>query len=337
MTRPAFHSIALAAAALLLAAAAVAQSADRSHDFVFSAYKDMTLRSPDRIGRIADPAETAPAANRFDGIRALTWASAAGECGSETWGEVEAQRVAEANMADLARAGIGYILSVGGPAGVFTCASDAGFERFLIRYTSPTLLGVDFDIDVRSSSQQIRQLVQRMQAAQRRHPQLRFSITLATRAASDGSRASLDATGQEVLRAAREAGWADFFVNLKVMNYGAADPALCVVVDGRCDMAASAMQAARNVEAAHRVPLARIELTPMIGRNEVAANIFTPEDALRLGRFAREQGLGGLHYRSLDRDAPCIGPAEAAAKDCHGLAGVPPGHFGRALNPMQPP
>ena len=339
MNHLAFTTRALAAAALLLAAAAL--GAERPRDFVFSAYKLLGARPLSPPERISRPAEGAPPADRValatlpDGLRALTWAFATGECGHETWGGLDPQRVSEANVAEFARAGIGYILSAGGPDGVFSCASDEGFERFLARYDSPLLLGVELDIDGRSKAAQIGPLVQRVLAAQRRHPQLRFSFTLATLAASDGSRAGLDTTGQAVLRAAREVGLSGFFVNLKVADYGDARPAHCVVMDDRCDMAASAMQAARNLEAAQRVPLARIELTPTIGRSDGAGSEFNPEDATRLARFVREQGLGGLHFWSLDRDLPCA--AAAAGNECHGLAGVPPGRFQRALEAELPP
>jgi len=333
MIRPAVTIRFLAVAAVLLAAAA--HGAERSSDFVFSAYKLLGTRplaAPERISR---PTEQPPPADRValvaspDGIRALTWAFATGECGQETWGGLGGQRVADANVADFARAGVGYVLSAGGPVGVFSCASDEGFERFLARYDSPLLVGAELTLDDRYKAPQIAQLVRRVLVAQQRHPQLRFGFALSTIAASDGSRAGLDATGQTVLRAAREIGLNGFFVNLKVADFGDARPAHCVVMDGRCDLAASAMQAARNLEASHRVPLARIELTPTIGRQPGAAGEFSPEDAARLARFVREQGLGGLHYWSLDRDLPCA--ATAAGADCHGLAGVPPGRFQRAL------
>ena len=43
------------------------------------------------------------------------------------------------------RAGVGYIVSTGGQGGVFTCATDEGMERFIARYASAHLLGIDFD------------------------------------------------------------------------------------------------------------------------------------------------------------------------------------------------
>jgi hypothetical protein len=58
----------------------------------------------------------------------------------------------------------------------------------------------------------------------------------------------------------------------------------------------------------------------MIGHNDVADNVFMLDDARRLAAFARDEGLGGLHFWSLNRDTPCGGAAGLQASAlCHGL------------------
>src|SRR5881397_1899949 len=99
------------------------------------------------------------------GVKTLTWAFAVGECGAETWNGIDAQKVADANVAAFARAGIGYILATGGEGGVFTCGSDAGMAAFIARYASPQLIGIDFDIEARQTPEQIDALLQRAVAA----------------------------------------------------------------------------------------------------------------------------------------------------------------------------
>ena len=245
------------------------------------------------------------------GVVALTWAFATGECGSESWEGIDAQRVADANVAAFGRAGVDYIISTGGAAGIFTCATDAGMERFIARYDSPRLIGIDFDIEAGQTAEGMGALVQRVRSAQFHHPRLRFSFTLATLAASDGSLGSLNALGEQVLQAIRGAGLGDYYVNLMVMDYGAAIPGNCVVIAGVCDMGKSAIQAAENVHVRYGIPMHRIELTPMIGVNDVTANVFTLDDALLTARFVRDRRLGGLHFWSLDRDTRCA-PGEAA-------------------------
>jgi hypothetical protein len=73
-----------------------------------------------------------------------------------------------------------YVISTGGAAGVFTCGSDAGFTTFINRYNSSSLLGIDFDIEGGQSQDTINNLVQRVVAAERTFPNLRFSFTVAT-------------------------------------------------------------------------------------------------------------------------------------------------------------
>jgi len=266
------------------------------------------------------------------GVSALTWAFATGECGSETWDGIEPRRLADANVAAFERAGVDYIISTGGAAGVFTCATDAGMERFIARYDSPRLIGVDFDIEAGQTADGLAALMQRVRSAQFHHPRLRFSFTLATLAASDGSLGSLNPLGEQVLQAIRVAGLGDYYINLMVMDYGPAIPGNCVVVEGVCDMGKSAIRAAENVHARYGIPMHRIELTPMIGVNDVTANVFRLEDALRTARFVRGRGLGGLHFWSLDRDARCAaGDAPGSSPVCNTRDDVPGLAYTRAF------
>ncbi|MES2152749.1 MAG: glycosyl hydrolase [Pseudomonadota bacterium] len=269
-------------------------------------------------------------AARAGGPGALTWAFATGECGDEKWGEKSGQEIADANVGAFVRAGTDYLISTGGGGGVFTCASDAGMERFIARYASRRLIGLDFDIEAGQTPQQVDALVKRIVAAKRRHPRLRISFTVATHAASDGSLQSLNALGETILDSVRRNGLRDAVFNLMVMDFGAGEARYCVVRDGVCDMAASAVQAVRNVHAKHKIALAQIELTAMIGVNDVVSNVFTLDDARAVARAVRSMKLAGLHFWSLDRDRPCKTPTIGADPSCSTLdAGS--GAFERAL------
>lgn len=262
---------------------------------------------------------------------ALVWAFATGECGSERWGDFDTGAFAALNVAAFNRDGRDYIVSTGGEAGAFTCASDAGMEQFVGRYVSPRLRGLDFDIEGKQTDEQIDSLVRRAQAAQRARPQLRISFTLATHAASDGTRRSLNGTGERVLRAIVASGFDSAVINLMVMNYGAADRKWCVVDSGRCDMGASALHAARNVHARYGIAYHRMALTAMLGENDVQGNAFALADVQRLAQGARRLGLAGLHYWSLDRDQTCPTDAARVSPRCHGLPGLAQGEFGAAF------
>ncbi len=298
-------------------------------EFVYSPYKYVPLALAPASVEISTAVRGAPMpivvggrSTLPSGVTALTLAFATGECGTETWDGIDPDRLANGNVDSFVRAGIDYIISAGGEGSVFTCATEAGMEAFIEHYASPRLIGFDFDIERGQSAEIIASLVQRIKTAKQRHPRLRFSFTLATWAASDGTQASLNDDGQRVIKAIREAGLADSYINLMVMDYGEATPRNCVVSGSVCDMGQSAIQAARNLHARFGIPMSHIELTPMIGVNDVVANVFTLNDAMGVARFARESGAGGVHFWSLDRDAPCRSNIASASATCNGLSGV---------------
>lgn len=301
-----------AAAALLLLCAAAAPAAE----WVVSPYLDVSQG----LEVAALPAE----------VKVLTWAFATGDCGSERWGDgITTEAFARRQVAAFVAAGRGYIVSTGGEAGGFLCDSEAGMARFLARYDSPQLRGLDFDIERQQTPAQVDALLRSLKAVQR--PGLRLSFTLATHAADDGSGQSLNALGRDVLQALRRHGLRDAVINLMVMNYGPPEPRHCVRREGRCDMAASAIQAAHNLHRLYGVPYAQIALTPMLGENDVAGNVFTLDDARFVAREARRLGLAGLHFWSLGRDRSCPAGSPRVSPTCHGLPGLLPLEFTRTL------
>ena len=307
--------------------------------FVHGPYKDVTIAFDPQTNLLSTEVagRRQPVTQVLRAGATLTWGFASGECGAETLSGLDAAAVAAANVAAFNRAETGYIVSTGGEAGVFTCGSDAGMEAFIARYASPRLVGFDFDIEGKQTPDMIDALVRRVAVAQRQHPQLRFSFTLATQAASDGSRAGLNALGQRVLAAIRAQGLTAYTLNLMVMDYGPPAASNCVIAAGgrACDMGRSAIQAAENLHVMHGVPYGQMELTAMLGGNDVADNDVLPEDAKVIARYARDSGLAGVHFWSLDRDRPCPRPASGALPSCSGLDRVPPLAYSAAFDPTQ--
>lgn len=301
----------LALTMLTALAASAVQAAPR---FVYSPYQFLPLAGLARAG----------------GPDALTLAFATGECGDEKWGARSGAEIAAAHVVAFVKAGSDYLISTGGGGAKFTCGSDASMERFIARYASARLVGIDFDIEDGQSPEQVDSLVQRIANAQKRHPQLRFSFTVATHAADDGSLRSLNALGEAILAAIKKHGLRDAVFNLMVMDYGDAAANVCVVVDGRCDMGRSALQAAQNVHTKYALPYAQIELTPMIGMNDVVSNVFSVDDARVLAAGVKALKLAGLHFWSLDRDTPCSTPTAAASGVCSGVD-APAAAFADAL------
>jgi len=296
-------------------------------------YKDASLQlaaDPPRLqvkvgGRLLPlvPARGAPEgdARPLPPGATLTLAFATGQCGREVMAGMPAAVLARANIPLLEAAGVDFIVSTGGETGKFACAGAQGMEEFLAHYRSPRLIGIDFDIEGERTESELAALTRQIGAAQVRHPGLRWSFTLPTFAGSDLQHAGLNALAATVLAAAQNNGVRDFVVNLMVMDYGAPSPAVCVSIDRACDMARSAMQAVENLHAQFGVPYHRIELTPMLGRNDTAGSVTRLPDIRAIVRYVREQGLAGLHYWSLDRDNPCTDIAPRS--DCSGMPYAP--------------
>ena len=277
------------------------------------------------------PVPAVAAGKRAGWSGTMSWAFATGECGQERWGDESGQQIADANVATFDQAGVDYIISTGGQGGVFTCATDDGMERFISRYESKRLVGIDFDIEAGQTAPQVESLVLRIKAAQAKRPDLRYSFTVATHAASDGSGKSLNHEGEAILATLRRHGVRDFTFNLMVMDYGPGERSTCVLKSkGVCDMGKSAIQAARNVHQKYGLPFSQIELTPMIGVNDVVSNVFTLSDARMLAAAAKNMKLAGLHYWSLDRDKPCSKPTRGASPTCSTLP-ARAGEYNRAL------
>lgn len=92
-----------------------------------------------------------------------------------------------------------------------------------------------------------------------------------------------------------------------VMDYGNSS-AVCVMnpASTNCDMNLSAQQAALNLSSFYKLPLSKIELTPMIGVNDTVTNIVSQADATNIAKWAKANGLAGIHYWSWDRDASYV-------------------------------
>jgi hypothetical protein len=255
-------------------------------------------------------------------LPAITLAFATGACGSETWGGASGATWAAENVPQLNSAGLNYVVSTGGEAGTFTCTSASGMESFIARYASPHLVGIDIDIEGGQSESDIQNLVASAAGAQSQYPNLQFSFTLATLGASDGSYGGVNSLGNEVVEAVLGSGLKNYVINLMTMDFGSASSSVCVVVNGACEMAQSAIQAVKNLEHTYGIPASKIAVTPMIGLNDNTAETFTIGDVDTLTSYATSNGLAGLHFWSLDRDTPCSD--DYASPTCNSISSTTP-------------
>ena len=254
-------------------------------------------------------------------LKMITWAFATGACGSENWGGLQASAVASANIQNFVNAGTKYIISTGGAAGSFTCASDADFETFVNRYASSSLAGIDFDIEAGQSSADIDNLVTRVKNSQSKHPGLRWSFTLAT--LGGNSPQSLGSMGVTVMNSIKSHGLTGYIVNLMAMDYGSAIASNCTLnSSGKCDMGKSAIQSAVNLHNYWGVPYSQIEITPMIGGNDATDETFSIADVTTLSNWVKANGASGIHFWSLDRDKDCAPGYASATCNSYGSAGT---------------
>jgi chitinase len=255
-------------------------------------------------------------------LPAITLGFATGECGSENFGGAPGSDIAAENVPQLEAANLDYVISTGGADGVFTCDSTADFESFIAEYASPNLVGIDFDIEDGQTQAEIDQLVDDVAGAQSEYPNLQFSFTIATLGASNGSYAGVNSLGNEVVEAVLGAGINNYVINLMTMDYGSASSSVCVVVNGACEMAQSAIQAVENLEYTYGIPASKIAVTPMIGMNDTTSETFTIADVDTLTAYAVDNGLAGLHFWSLDRDTPCSD--DYASPTCNSISSTTP-------------
>jgi hypothetical protein len=231
-----------------------------------------------------------------------------------------------ANVKAFADANKNYVISTGGAAGAFHCSTPEGMRTFINRYASKNLVGVDFDIEAGQSAAEIDSLIAQVAAVQADYPNLRFSFTVATLGSSNGGALTspygdLSVAGYNIIQSLRAHPVTNYTINLMVMDYGSANPGVCVVTNGRCDMGQTAIQAARNLNAKFGVPYSRIELTPMIGVNDVTDELFSLADTDTMVAWALSNQLAGLHFWSVDRDTPCS--QTSASPTCSSVASVP--------------
>ncbi len=111
------------------------------------------------------------------------------------------------------------------------------------------------------------------------------------------------------------ANLAHYTINLRVMDCGAATESNCVVSAGQCQMGG-------GKSATHlRHPGSQIELTAMIGMNDVSSEVFTRADVDTITSYAAAHGMAGLHFWSLNRDTPCPGASSSASSICNSVSG----------------
>lgn len=254
----------------------------------------------------------------------LAFITAGGSC-TPKWGGVTGlgdDKVAA--QIDALRAKGGDVrVSFGGASGAelalhCTSAADlaSAYGKVIDTYK---LTKVDFDIeggalpDTAANSRRS----QAIAALQKSHPGLDVSFTLPVM--PEG----LTQPGVDLIADARKNGVRVDAVNVMAMDYGASYSG---------DMGTYATQAATATQAQLKGVLGlsdaaawkAVAVTPMIGVNDVATEIFKVDDATQLVKFAEEKGIGRLAMWSGTRDKQCAeGTKPTADASCSSILQAP--------------
>jgi chitinase len=283
---------------------------------MFAPYIDLSLSNSQQLLAI----------QRASGIRTLTLAFVVdgGSC-QATWGGLGARMEndvlpngtsIQALVLALRSAGVDVIVSFGGANGADLSPACTTVEQVQAMYQSVIdrygVTMLDFDIEGWAASQQpaVNLRNAAVKALKAANPGLVVSYTLPVLPTG------LAQAGLDIVTAVKSSGLALDVLNIMAMDYGPA-------ADNGGDMGLSAVQAATATLAQMRAAGldAKLGVTPMIGVNDVASEVFRLEDASRLVEFAHANtDVSRLSMWSVSRDlGSCPGQAWASPV-CSGIA-----------------
>lgn len=279
-----------------------------------------TAKAPARFAPFVDTS-LAPAYDLVDtaaktGVKEfnLAFITSGGGC-EPLWGGVTGlgdDKVAS-QIGDLRAKGGDVRVSFGGAAGSelgLKCDSAASLATAYGKVVDAyKLTKVDFDIEgaaLPDTAANTRR-AQAIAKLQKQHPGLDVSFTLPVM--PEG----LTQPGVDLLANAKKNGVKTSAVNIMAMDYGPSYSG---------DMGTYAAQAATATQKQLKTALGlsdkaawrAVAVTPMIGVNDVATEVFKVDDAAQLVKFAEAKGMGQLSMWSSTRDKACPGGATNSAQ-----------------------
>jgi chitinase len=120
-------------------------------------------------------------------------------------------------------------------------------------------------------------------------------------------------------------------VNIMTMDFGASKPATHTMYQASASAADAAHTQLQAIYRENGVDLGsdtawrKLGITPMIGQNDIAGEIFTLDDAASLNGYAKSKGVGRVSMWSLNRDRTCGSNYPDVAKVSDSCSGVQQG------------
>jgi chitinase len=270
----------------------------------FRPYVDLTLNVHwDPNSHTFEPVNLVKASDESDvGAYRLGFITDAGSCNPAWGGQADFSIYygwAKKAIADVIANDVEVTITLGSHGGIDisnACTDSelfAAYEKIIETYHP---YGLDFDIE--NNTANVEKITSALAKIKKKYPATKISFTLQT--LPDG----LPAFGQSVLQNAKNASL-DYTVNILAMNFGASYTG---------DMAQYTILAIQKL---HQYLLAMypqkspkdlwamIEVTPMIGINNLISEKFTLSDADKITNYAKHFGLGGTSMQLANRDFPC--------------------------------
>ncbi|KTC72526.1 chitinase domain protein [Legionella birminghamensis] len=281
----------------------------------FSPYADMTINTywdpdyqsiqPMDLSKIATEQDLKAFRLAFitdSGHCQPAWGGHSGYLVSNKWGQHLTDKLMKNNI-DIS-------ISFGGALGT-DLSMNCNVEqlKLVLSKVSEIYHAKSLDFDVENNTADAPTLIQALQIFQQQNPEIKIIFTLPV--LPEG----LTSQGKELIEMAKATDLI-FNVNIMAMDYGAAYTG---------DMGDYAIASANALRDELRILFPKkseaelwsmIEITPMIGVNDINTEQFTLDNAKKLREFAISKSIGGLSMWSIARDKPC--PDKWASPICSG-------------------
>jgi hypothetical protein len=245
------------------------------------------------------------------GLKAFTAAFVISSGCTPIWGDtlpVTNDPTVTGDINSAEAAGAQLIVSFGGEGGVELaqgCTNQASLTaayQSVINTLHPTRIDFDVEGAAIADPTSINLRFHAIAALEQANPGLIVSVTIPVLPTGP------DGNGDTFLQDAKADGARIDLINIMTMDYG---PSFDSPTP---EMGNFAVQAAQDTLSFVKTvfpsdTFANIGVTPMIGVNDDASEVFTEADAHTLVNFANANGIGRLAFWSVDRDQPCGGTA----------------------------
>ncbi len=294
----------------------VARPANAAGSFAVAPYVDMSNSQEFMLNNAISQAH----------LGAFTAAFVIGSGCTPTWGDtlpVNNDPDVSGKISQAVSAGAQVIVSFGGEAGIELAQSCTDTTQLTAAYQSVIntlhVTHIDFDVEgaAIADSPSINRRFQAINALESANPGLVVSVTIPVLPSG------LDFNGEAFIKAAASNHTRLDIVNVMAMDFGGGSDA------GGARMGDFAVSAAQNTLTQLRndysasASFGMVGITPMIGQNDDAAEIFTEADARQVVSFAQSNGIGRLAFWSVDRDQPCPSSVGSGLPFCSQISQQP--------------